>query len=223
MLIVVPASQVNPSGFRWYMAPMMTKSDPSSLAWMMSSSLAERPTLPSPAASTWTTAGVFGPPWPSSDVTSRSAKCPFASPRYQADHSMSGTQLNCVPTVPASPPPPPLVLAWSWRSSPAVVPACEPAVVSELGVVVVSPQPQRIGRLDTIVSPRPPWLTARGTADGRNAGSSGPPGSCGLVRLCHVHRWWTACSNLPASANTTSDVPTTTRAAPKARGSSSWL
>ena len=61
-LIVVPANHVNPSGFRWYIDPMMTKSEPSALAWVMSSSLAAMPTLPSPAARTWTIAGVFGPP-----------------------------------------------------------------------------------------------------------------------------------------------------------------
>ena len=147
----MPDNQVNPSGLRWYMEPMMTKSDPSLLACVMSSSLADRPTLPSPAASTWTTAGVFGPPWPSSEVTLRSAKCPFASPRYQAAHSTSGTQLNCVPTVPASPPP--LVAGLDPALVPALVPAFEAAVVSEPESSSSLPQPQRTGRLDTIVSP----------------------------------------------------------------------
>ena len=62
VLISVPLIHVYPSGLRWYMAPNITKSEPSLFARMMSSSLAERPTLPSPAARTCTTAGVFGPP-----------------------------------------------------------------------------------------------------------------------------------------------------------------
>ena len=32
-LIVVPVNHVRPSGLRWYMEPMMTKSEPSLLAW----------------------------------------------------------------------------------------------------------------------------------------------------------------------------------------------
>ena len=151
----MPAIHVKPSGLRWYMDPMMTKSEPSALAWVMSSSLAEMPTLPSPAARTWTTAGVFGPPWPSSEVTSYSAKCPLASPRYQAAHSTSGTQLNCVPTVPAAPPPPELVLALVVALPPAVVPVVPPDVVADPASESSSSPPHAHSSkgLDRIVSP----------------------------------------------------------------------
>ena len=65
----------------------------------MISSASPRPARcpPSPAAMTWATEGVFGPPCRSSDSTPRPAKWPLASARYHADHSMSGTQLNWVP------------------------------------------------------------------------------------------------------------------------------
>ena len=70
----VSVIHVSPSGLRWYIAPMITKSSPSLLARMMSSSLADRPMLPSPVASTCGTAAAFGPPWISVDSTPRSVK-----------------------------------------------------------------------------------------------------------------------------------------------------
>ena len=90
---------------------------------MMSSSLADSPMFPSPDASTCGTAAAFGPPWTSDDSTPKSVKYPRSSARYQADHSMSGSQLNTVATDPSAAVLPPVVPAVVAPVVPAVVPA----------------------------------------------------------------------------------------------------